>query len=718
MIYSVRRLLSIMNMKIYLGFFRKLQCKLIIKARLLDTNTTAESFTNNDAIQRIYIINLDRKPDRWYQVSRELKRIKSSLGIPLLDISRRFSAIDARYFDGKIDNNTLCPYFSLADQLQVEPSPLVRVDAYSKAHRIEMTPQEIAVALSHIEVWKLVAASNVPYTLILEDDVYFQYGFARKLDAAWRDITNQSSKSSAFDILFLSFQEVGINSKVKKPWTGLVRKPDRGIWQASGYVLSLSGAQKMLKMLPVYGPVDLWLNLQFDKLDVFITNRPIIEQRVDVPSTNSYSIMPVLSQIGVYTREKPLVAIKHKLPGPIFAFGNPGSGLTPLAMALSILGYTCCSDIIELPTLEQHNLITKGHKRQFNAYVNIGSLCSWSINDIVKLYPNARFIFTTLDDAQISIIHERNVLYLPHDHQDKWAALSTFLECEYPTSQYPMCNDIGQQSTIRCNDQSKKHSLYRQLKFDISPWIVSSKNWRGITIAKIGGNCPSKLNIIATWCGKNSFDDPHWKLRDDTFPSNLSIFTPDNIKVNSQGVTQLTLREQTTAVRSFTSAAIVTQQKFLFGKFIAKLKPSNVPGLVTGMFLHRNSPHQEIDIEFLGKDTTKMLVNVFYNPGLEGTKLEYGYRGTPVLINLGFDAAKEFHQYEIEWHESFLRWYVDGHVVYERVQWNPTPIPNLPMEFNVNIWYSRSKELAGKLDKTKIPTHSEIKSIQIINYKY
>jgi beta-glucanase (GH16 family)/GR25 family glycosyltransferase involved in LPS biosynthesis len=714
-----------MNTKVYFGFFRKLQCKLITWVRLLDTNTTAYSFTINDAndvndaddaIQRIYIINLDRKPDRWHQVSCELNRIKSRLGTSLLNISRRFSAIDARYFDGKIDNDILSPYFSLADQLHVEPNPLVRVDAYSKARRIEMTPQEIAIALSHIEVWKLVAAGNVPYTLILEDDVYFQYGFARKLDAAWRYIINQSSKSSAFDILFLSFQEVGINSRVKKPRTELVRKPDCGIWLASGYVLSLSGAQRLLKMLPVYGPVDLWLNLQFDELDVFLTKQPIIEQRVDVPSTNSYSIMPVLSQIGVYTREEPLVATKHKLPGPIFAFGNPGSGLTTLAMALSILGYTCCSDITELPVLEQDNLVTKGHERHFNAYVNIGSLCSLSINDIAKLYPKARFIFTTLDDAQISIINDRDVLYLSNDHQDKWAALSTFLECEYPASQYPQCNDIGQQSTVGSNVQYEKHSLYKQLKFDTSPWIVSSKNWRGITIAKADGNRTSKKNIIASWCGNNRLDDPHWKLRNDTFPGNLSIFTPDNIKINSQGITLLTLREQATAVRSFTSAAIATQQKFLFGRFIAILKPSDVPGLVTGMFLHRNSPYQEIDIEFLGKDTTKMLINVFYNPGLEGTKLEYGYRGTPVLIDLGFDAAKEFHQYEIEWHENFLRWYVDGHLVYERVQWNPTPIPNLPMEFNVNIWYSRSKELAGKLDKTKIPTHSEIKSIQILDY--
>ncbi len=707
-----------MNRKIHSGFFKRLLYKLITHARLLDVKTKSNSFTSSesgDAIQRIYIINLDRKPDRWQQVSRELKRIKSRSGASLLTISRRFSAIDARYFDGKIDNSILRPFFSLADQLRVEPNPLVIIDAYAKARRIRMTPQEIAVALSHIEVWKLVAASNVPYTLILEDDIYFQYGFARDMDVAWRNIINQSSKGSAFDILFLSFQEVGISSKTKKLQAGLVRKPDCGIWLASGYVLSLKGAQALLKMLPVYGPVDLWLNLQFEGLDVFLTKRPIIEQRVDVPSTNSYSIMPVLSQIGVYTHEKPLIATKHKLLGPIFAFGSPSSGLTALAIALSILGYTCCSDVTELPEQEQYNLVTKRHGRHFNAYVNVGSLCNWSIKNIVKLYPDARFIFTTLDVEQAIIARQENVLFLSKEHQDKWAALSRFIKCEYPASPYPICDDIGQQITIKRDYPNKKLTIYKQLKFDTSPWIISSKKWRGITIAKADGNIKSKTKIIAAWSGRNSLNSPQWILRDDTFPDNLSIFTPDNIEVDSQDVTQLTFREQTTAVRLFTSGAIVTQQKLLFGKFITTLKPTNTPGLVTGMFLHRNSPHQEIDIEFLGKDTTKMLVNVFYNPGLEGTKLEYGYRGTPVLIDLGFDASKEFHQYEIEWHENILRWHVDGHVVYERVQWDPTPIPNLPMEFNVNIWYSRSKELAGELDQTKIPTHSKIKSIQIMN---
>jgi GR25 family glycosyltransferase involved in LPS biosynthesis len=707
-----------MNGKMRSGFSRKLLYRLVTLARLLDTKTKTNSFASgeaDDAIQRIYIINLDRKPDRWRQVSRELKRIRSRSGAPLLSISRRFSAVDARYLDDKIDNTVLLPFFSLADQLRVEPNQLVKNDAYARALRIRMTPQEIAVALSHIEVWKSVASGNVPYTLILEDDIYFQYGFARDMDAAWHSIMDQDSRDSAFDILFLSFQEVGARSRTKKSQAGLVREPDCGMWQASGYVLSQRGAQALLKMLPVYGPVDLWLNLQFEGLRVLLTRRPIIEQRVDVPSTNSYSIMPILSQIGVYTHERPLVATRHRLPGPVFAFGSPGSGLTGLAMALSILGYTCCSDVTELPEREQSSLVTRKHGRHFNAYVNVGSLRSWPIADIVKLYPDARFIFTTVDDGQAIMACQENVLLLPKEHQDKWAALSRFLKCEYPASSYPTCGDIGQQITINRGDPNGEAAAYRQLRFDTSPWIISSNEWRGIVVAKADGSTEPTTEIAATWSGRNSLSDPQWRLRDDTFPDNLSIFTPDNVAVDSQGVTQLTVREQTTSVRLLTSAAIATQQKSLFGKFAATLRPTNAQGIVTGMFLYRSSPHQEIDIEFLGRDTTRMLVNVFYNPGLEGTKLEYGYRGTPVLVDLGFDASREFHQYEIEWHENVLRWHIDGHVVYERVQWDPTPIPNLPMEFNVNMWCSRSRELAGELDHAKLPTQSTIRSIQIMN---
>lgn len=701
-----------MNVRNYSGFLKRLRYRVLFQLRLLDINKQSNSFSKDskDSIQRVYVINLDRKPKRWSQVSNELKRIKSRSGSSLFELSRRFSAIDARYLDEEIDSRVLSPYFTLADQLQVEPNPFIKIDANSKAHKIKMTPQEVAIALSHIHLWEKIASEDISYTLVLEDDVYFERGFANSLDAAWSDIISKSSHSSAFDILFLSFQEVGIKSNIKIHRKGLVHRPDCGIWQASGYVISKDGAQKLLDMLPTYGPIDLWLNLQFSKLYVLLTNKPIIEQRVDVPSTNSYSIMPVLSQIGAYNHNTPLVTHQQKLPMPIFAFGDPGSGLTSLALALSVLGYTCCSDLTELPTDEIHNLFTKNRRCHFNAYVNIGQLSDWPASEIFKIYPKAKIIYTTPNHPNIP----DKILNLPQNHNNKWEALCSFLKCEYPSPQYPNCIDIGQRKIVIDKIQHiKTLASTKKFRVDTSPWIISHKNWAGIAIQEDEESNLSIERSVVSWNGENSLYDKDWKLRNDTFPSNLSIFKPDNVKILTSNITSMTLREQVTSVRDFTSAAIVTRQKFLYGRFVAEIKPANVSGLITGMFLHRNSPHQEIDIEFIGKDTTKMLVNVFYNPGVEGAKLEYGYRGTPVLIDLGFDASKEFHLYEIEWSKHAIRWLVDKNVVYERVLWDPTPIPNLPMEFNINLWYSRSKELAGALDTSKIPAISKIKSVMI-----
>lgn len=700
-----------MNITSLSGFFGRMRHRLRLHARLLDVRRDVASFSSidDDAIQRIYVINLDRKPDRWRQVNLELGRFRDRFGAPLSTLTRRFSAIDARYLECSPDERIVLPYYSLADQLLVEPNPLLSIDAGSRARRIEMTRPEIAVALSHIDVWRLIAAGDATHSLVLEDDVYFRRGFARSLDAIWSNLVRRSAGETACDLLYLSFEEVGPEASTNKIPTDAVRRPDRGIWQASGYVLSRDGARKVLALLPVHGPIDLWLNLQFGELGVYLAPYPIISQRVDVASTNSYSILPVLSQVGVLTREKPLVARAESLSNPVIAVGKPGSGLTALAAALSIMGYTCCSDLRDLPSDELNALRTKGRERRFNAYVNVGTLDGHEVGRVADLYAGARFIATDLESgATLGSITARNFLHLPPDHPDKWAALSAFFDREYPAFPYPVSTDQGQRRTA---EPSVPPLPSVPLRFDKSPWIVRAPEWRGIRVS--GRECDVAAQTETLEFSSNAgLDEEHWRLRDDTFPSNLALFSPVNFTLNEHA--RLTLHKEETPVRSFTSAAMASRRRFRYGAFAAEIRPSNVSGLITGMFLHRNGPRQEIDIEFLGKDTTTMLVNVYFNPGIEGTKLEYGYRGTPVVIELGFDAAKDFHRYEIEWLPHAIRWSVDGALVHERVLWDPTPVPDLAMEFNINLWHSRSTQLAGKLNSPELPAHADIRSVRIV----
>jgi len=138
-----------------------------------------------------------------------------------------------------------------------------------------------------------------------------------------------------------------------------------------------------------------------------------------------------------------------------------------------------------------------------------------------------------------------------------------------------------------------------------------------------------------------------------------------------------------------------------------------VPGVVTGFFLHRDSPRQEIDVEIVGKWSERLLVNVFYNPGDEGAKFDYGYRGAPSMIELGFDASESPHRFAIEWGPGAIRWLVDDQLIHERVNWDPTPIPRLPMTLHVNTWPSRSRELAGRLADGRLPATAVVSSIAV-----
>ena len=686
-------------------------------ARILERRPTCEAIGSGRpraAIERIYVINLDRHSERWDRMCYELARLTDNSGKPASALATRFQAVDARRKESLVQPSLVRPGYSLADQLFVDPHPHLDEWFDAESWSIEMTDQEIAVALSHIAVWERIAAGASDYSLILEDDTYFRRGFCRDLDQAWSDLVWNRAEHQAFDLLYVSYKEVKTGKRFV-PISGSVFTPLGGLWHLSGYVLSRRGARKLLDALPVCGPVDAWINRRFEAMQVFATRRPIVQQRADCPSSNLYSVLPVLSQVGVMTGEKPLLSTPRAGTSPVFALGEPGSGLTALAMALSMLGYRCCNDLTDLPTSERNALLERKRDRVFDAYVNIGSLTSEHYTELARIYPGACFIITANRDRDLaewtSLANalrriSASVLTLNSQERDKWTTLCGFLGCAYPIDPYPTCGDRHQRKLTARARQSAISA--KELKRDPSPWVIASERWHGISFAD-----EAELTEEGTEHHFTGVDHALWTLRDDTFPSNLALFTPRNVTVESDQTLQLRFRSERTPVRGFTSGALCSRQPYRYGRFVAIVRPAGAPGLITGVFLHRSLPRQEIDIEFLGKDTRKMVVNVFYNPGLEGARMEYGYRGTPALIDLGFDASADFHEYAIEWTSTAIRWSVDGRLVYERLDWDPTPIPHLPMQLQFNLWRSRSRELAGRLDHTALPATSALRAVHV-----
>ncbi len=107
-----------------------------------------------------------------------------------------------------------------------------------------------------------------------------------------------------------------------------------------------------------------------------------------------------------------------------------------------------------------------------------------------------------------------------------------------------------------------------------------------------------------------------------------------------------------------------------YGDYQVKMKPSNIRGTASTFFVCtgpydqwydesgnvvKQNHHDEIDIEFLGKDTTKVQFNYFAN----------GKGGHEYMYNLGFDASKEYHTYGFRWAEDAITWFVDDQPVYQ-----------------------------------------------------
>lgn len=713
-----------MNLFAPLGVAQRLLHSLFLRTRVFlpvqQSMVFSPTFSaGRDHIADIHVINLDRQPERLAAVRRELDRIVDAAGQPLSQRLIRHPACDARAVPGgTLGSPDINPYYTLADQLFVEPQPHALPADFDLSRPIRMSDAEVAVAQSHIDVWKRIADSAAPYALVLEDDVWFERGFGRLVDMAWGEMRAVDQAEPSFDVMYLSYKEVR-HGAPKIAVSQSVFRPERGLWYLSGYVLSKRGAQRLLALLPCRGPVDLWINQKFHELDVRAVRRSVIVQRLDLQSTNSYSVLPALSQIGILNDGTP--GTFHQLPTetPVFAFGAPGSGLSSLAMALSMLGYRCCSDLDDLPRPELDRLLKGRRGRIFDAYVNVASLAP-HIETLRQQYPRAKFIVCggagprSMRIAALPAAVGEGVLHLDEDGARDWQALCEHLRLAPPSARYPYVPDRGHRTLRNTAIRTPAAATWKRLRHDVSPWVApAQREWRGIDAGPVEPLDPSAIAWTRFEDDLVALNPSRWVLRDDTFPGNLALFRPANVSTGPAGGIELQVAEAALGVRNLSAAAVSSRDHYLYGRFEATLQATDVPGLVTGFFLHRDSPRQEIDVEITGDRPDRILVNVFYNPGSDGAKFDYGYRGTPVSIDLGFDASEALHTYAIEWEPNEIRWRVDGRLVHRRVLWDPTPIPHLPMALHVSTWPTQSRELAGRLVLHALPAAARVRRIAV-----
>ena len=153
----------------------------------------------------------------------------------------------------------------------------------------------------------------------------------------------------------------------------------------------------------------------------------------------------------------------------------------------------------------------------------------------------------------------------------------------------------------------------------------------------------------------------------------------NNVWVDEDGKLRLEIRDpkksgDTANYNEYrTGGELRTTAKYGYGYYSVSMKPMKADGVISSFFTYTSDPRwDEIDIEFLGDDTTKVQFNYYTN----------GKGGHEFVYHLGYDASEEFHTYGFEWLEDSIIWYVDGKPVHKAT----VEIPAYEQQIMMNLW--------------------------------
>jgi len=172
---------------------------------------------------------------------------------------------------------------------------------------------------------------------------------------------------------------------------------------------------------------------------------------------------------------------------------------------------------------------------------------------------------------------------------------------------------------------------------------------------------PKLFEIANGWSNGQMFDCT-WREANITFENGIM-----KLRIDDDGEN---------ASPKWSGAEYRSRNFYHYGLFEVRMKPIKNDGVVSSFFIYTgpsdNNPWDEIDIEFLGKDTTKIQFNYFTN----------GQGNHEFVYDLGFDASEEFHTYAFEWLPDSITWYVDGQPVHTATE----NIPVTPGKVMMNVW--------------------------------
>ncbi|WP_265502620.1 family 16 glycosylhydrolase [Paracoccus beibuensis] len=153
--------------------------------------------------------------------------------------------------------------------------------------------------------------------------------------------------------------------------------------------------------------------------------------------------------------------------------------------------------------------------------------------------------------------------------------------------------------------------------------------------------------------------------------SNLLQWSPDNVRVAADGAVELVLdRASSDNARPFDGGEIQSAEVATTGTWSWTAQaPEMVPGAVFGMFAYRDDwsrqPWVEFDFEFVGGDTRRVYLDIHMEDEAGRHVTLTPQARKRAVIDLGFDAAKGEHLYEVTVKDDRAIFRVNGDVVAE-----------------------------------------------------
>ncbi|MBR1738690.1 MAG: family 16 glycosylhydrolase [Ruminococcus sp.] len=211
----------------------------------------------------------------------------------------------------------------------------------------------------------------------------------------------------------------------------------------------------------------------------------------------------------------------------------------------------------------------------------------------------------------------------------------------------------------------------------------------GLMVAELSEGCPDFFEASNGWTNGSMFN-VFWRDENVTYEDGKMQLIIDNDPRMQQGI-------------PYSGGEFRSKDFYGYGLYECTMKAIKNDGVVSSFFTYTGpsdgNPWDEIDVEILGKDTTKVQFNYFTD----------GKGNHEYMYDLGFDASEDFHTYGFEWKEDSITWYVDGEEVYSVTE----NIPVTPSKIMMNAWCGTGVDGWLKaFDDSNLPIKAEYQTVR------